>query len=90
MYRICSADRTNSIEKYVTSRKYAKLKIRGTAMEEEYWAKFRSTGSVTDYLSYRNAVKQENKEQQKTQGDAYDGKHYGDRDNTVGTTHRGV
>ena len=59
-------------------------------MEEEYWAKFRSTGSVADYLSYRNAVKQENDEQQKVQGDVYDGKHYGDRDNTVGTTHRGV
>ncbi|MBP3618925.1 MAG: hypothetical protein J6J38_12885 [Lachnospiraceae bacterium] len=59
-------------------------------MEEEYWAKFRETGSVADYLSYRNAVKQGNNEQQKVQGDAYDGKHYGDRHNTVGTTHRGI
>ena len=59
-------------------------------MEEEYWAKFRATGSVADYLSYRNAVKQENKEQQKAQGDAYDGKHYSDRNDTVGRANRGV
>lgn len=59
-------------------------------MEEEYWEKFRTTGSVADYLSYRNAVKQENNGQQKVQGDSYDGKYYGDRHDTVGTTHRGV
>ncbi len=56
-------------------------------MEEEYWEKFRTTGSVTDYLSYRNAVEQRNTQEQKTQGDSYDGKHYGDRHDTVGTTH---
>ncbi len=59
-------------------------------MEEEYWEKFRTTGSVADYLSYRNAVKQENNEQQKVQGDTYDGKYYGDRNDTVGTTNRRI
>ena len=57
-------------------------------MEDEYWEKFRTTGSVADYLSYRNAVKQENNGQQKVQGDSYDGKYYGDRHDTVSTTHR--
>ena len=59
-------------------------------MEDEYWERFKSTGSVADYLSYRGAREQSNKEQQKTQGESYDGKHYGDRDDTVGTTDRGI
>ncbi len=59
-------------------------------MEDEYWEKFKTTGSVADYLSYRGAVEQSNKEQQKAQGDGYDGKYYGDRHDTVGTTHRGI
>ena len=59
-------------------------------MEEEYWERFKTTGSVADYLSYRGVAEQNNKEQQKVQGDAYDGKHYGDRDDTVGTAYRGV
>ena len=59
-------------------------------MEEEYWERFKTTGSVTDYLSYRNAVRQESSDQQKAQGESYDGKYYGDRNDTVGTTHRGV
>ncbi|MBQ3027502.1 MAG: hypothetical protein IJD26_00350 [Lachnospiraceae bacterium] len=59
-------------------------------MEDEYWEKFKTTGSVADYLSYRGAVEQSNKEQQKAQGDGYDGKYYGDRNDTVGTTHRGI
>ncbi len=65
-------------------------KYGGTAMEEEYWEKFRITGSVADYLSYRNAVKQGNNEQQKEQGESYDGKYYSDRNSTVGTTDRGI
>ena len=59
-------------------------------MEDEYWERFKTTGSVADYLSYRGATAENNKEQQKVQGDAYDGEHYGDRDNSVGTAHRGV
>ena len=65
-------------------------KYGGTAMEEEYWEKFRTTGSVADCLSYRNAVKQRNSKEQRTQGESYDGKHYSDSHDTVGTTHRGV
>ena len=57
------------------------------AMEEEYWERFKTTGRVEDYLSYRGAVEQRNTEQQKAQGDGYDGKHYGDRHDTVGTAH---
>ena len=60
------------------------------AMEDEYWEKFKTTGSVEDYLSYRGAVAQRDKEQQKAQGDGYDGKHYSDRHDTVGTAHGGI
>jgi len=56
-------------------------------MEEEYWERFKESGSVTDYLSYRNAVEQRNTREQRTQGESYDGKYYSDRDDTVGTTH---
>lgn len=56
-------------------------------MEEEYWEKFKETGSVTDYLSYRSAVNQRDKQEQMTQGEAYGGKHYSDRHDTVGTAH---
>ena len=59
-------------------------------MEDEYWERFKTTGSVADYLSYRGAVEQSSKEQQKAQGEGYDGKHYGDRNDTVGTTDRGI
>ena len=59
-------------------------------MEEEYWERFRTTGSVTDYLSYRDAMEQRNREAGKTQGDGYDGKHNSDRHDTVGTAHGGV
>ena len=59
-------------------------------MENEYWERFKSTGSVADYLSYRGAKEQKRNEQQKVQGDTYDGKHYSDSHDTVGTTHRGV
>lgn len=59
-------------------------------MEEEYWERFRTTGSVTDYLSYRGAVEQRNKQEQAVQGESYDGKHYSDRNDIVGTAHRGV
>lgn len=59
-------------------------------MEEEYWERFKTTGRVDDYLSYRNAVKQGNNEQQKVQGESYDGKYYGDRNDTVGATDRGI
>ena len=58
----------------------------GTAMEEEYWEKFKATGSVTDYLSYRMSVEQRNKEEQKVQGESYGREHYGDRNDSVGTT----
>lgn len=56
-------------------------------MEEEYWEKFKETGSVKDYLSYRSAVDRQNQQEQRTQGESYDGKHYSDRDDTVGTTY---
>ncbi|MBQ8315186.1 MAG: hypothetical protein IJ427_08980 [Lachnospiraceae bacterium] len=55
-------------------------------MEEEYWERFRTTGSVTDYLSYRGAVEQRNREEQKVQGESYGREHYGDRNDSVGTT----
>ena len=57
----------------------------GATMEEEYWERFRTTGSVTDYLSYRQAAEQRNKEEQKVQGESYGREHYGDRNDTVGT-----
>lgn len=59
-------------------------------MEEEYWAKFQATGSVADYLSYRDAVEHQNRKEQKVQGESYDGKHYSDRNDIVGTAHRGI
>jgi hypothetical protein len=55
-------------------------------MEDEYWEKFRTTGSVTDYLSYRGVSEQKNKEEQKVQGESYGREHYGDRNDSVGTT----
>lgn len=59
-------------------------------MEEEYWERFKTTGSVADYLSYRGAVEQRSKEEHKVQGESYDGKHYSDRNDIVGTTHGGI
>lgn len=59
-------------------------------MEDEYWKRFKTTGSVADYLSYRGAADRNNEEQQKTQGDGYDGKHNSDRHDTVGTAHGGI
>ncbi len=55
-------------------------------MEEEYWERFKTTGSVTDYLSYRGAAEQRNKEEQKVQGENYGREYYGDRNDSVGTT----
>ncbi len=55
-------------------------------MEDEYWERFKTTGSVADYLTYRGAVEQNNKEQQKVQGESYGREHYGDRNDSVGTT----
>ena len=59
---------------------------RGATMEEEYWEKFRATGSVKDYLSYRASAEQRNNEEQKVQGESYGREHYGDRNDFVGTT----
>lgn len=67
-----------------------KKKYGGMAMEEEYWSRFITSGSVRDYLSYREAVEHQNKQQQAVQGESYDGKHYSDRNDIVGTTYRGV
>lgn len=52
-------------------------------MEEEYWAKFKATGSVTDYLSYREAVKSHDRQEETVQGEFYGGKHYGNGNDTV-------
>ena len=57
-------------------------------MEEEYWAKFTATGSVTDYLSYREAVKVRDRQEQTVQGESYDGKYYGNGNDTVGRADR--
>ena len=59
-------------------------------MEEEYWAKFTATGSVTDYLSYREAVKVRDRQEQTVQGESYDGKYNSDRNDIVGGANRGV
>lgn len=56
-------------------------------MEEEYWAKFATTGSITDYLSYRDAVKTGNRKEETVQGESYDGKYYSDRNDSVGRAH---
>lgn len=58
----------------------------GMAMEEEYWERFKTTGSVTDYLSYCSVIEQRKKEEQKVQGETYGREHYSDRDDSVGTT----
>lgn len=57
-------------------------------MEEEYWTRFLSSGSVTDYLSYREAVEKQHRQEQAVQGESYDGKHYSDRNDIVGTANR--
>ncbi len=59
-------------------------------MEEEYWARFIASGSVADYLSYRNAAGARNRQEQKVQGESYDGEHYSDRNDIVGTANRGI
>ena len=45
-------------------------------MEEEYWARFLETGSVTDYLNYREAAETNQILQRAAQGESYDGKYY--------------
>ncbi|MBQ9767359.1 MAG: hypothetical protein IJW37_04605 [Lachnospiraceae bacterium] len=57
-------------------------------MEDEYWAKFTTTGSVTDYLSYREAVKSRDRQEQTVQGESYDGKYYSNGNDTVSRTDR--
>lgn len=57
-------------------------------MEEEYWARFTTTGSVTDYLSYRDAVKSRDRQEQTVQGESYDGKYYSNGNDTVSRTDR--
>ncbi|MCH5272046.1 MAG: hypothetical protein J1E35_00095 [Lachnospiraceae bacterium] len=59
-------------------------------MEEEYWVRFTTTGSITDYLSYREAVEQRSRQEQTMQGEPYDGKYYGDGNDIVGTANRGI
>lgn len=59
-------------------------------MEEEYWAKFRATGSVADYLSYRESLKHKQGEGQRIQGESDDGKHNGNGNDTGSGTHRGI
>ncbi len=59
-------------------------------MEEDYWAKFRTTGSVADYLSYRASLKQTHGEEQRMQGETDDGKHNGNGNDTGSGTHRGI
>ena len=55
-------------------------------MEDEYWARFTTTGSVTDYLSYREAAKSHERQEQTVQGESYDGKYYSDRNDSVSRT----
>ncbi len=55
-------------------------------MEDEYWARFTVTGSVTDYLSYREAVKSHERQEQTVQGEAYDRKYYSDGNDSVSRT----
>lgn len=57
-------------------------------MEEEYWARFTTTGSVTDYLSYRDVVKSRDRQEQTVQGESYDGKYYSNGNDTVSRTDR--
>lgn len=59
-------------------------------MEEDYWMRFTATGSVTDYLCYREAVAQKQRQEQMVQGESYDGKHYSDGNGVSGGTHRRV
>lgn len=59
-------------------------------MEEECWVRFTTTGSVEDYLSYREAVEQNGRQERTVQGESYDGKYYSDGNDTVGTANRGI
>lgn len=80
------ARRESSVNGTLYYRLTETIEYGGTKMEEEYWERFRTTGSVTDYLSYRGAVEQRNREEQKVQGESYGREHYGDRNDSVGTT----
>lgn len=55
-------------------------------MEDEYWARFTVTGSVTDYLSYRETVRSQERQEQTVQGEAYDRKYYSDGNDSVSRT----
>lgn len=59
-------------------------------MEEDYWTRFTMTGSVADYLSYREEEKKREGKEQAVKVESYDGKHYGDGHHTVGRSHWGV
>lgn len=59
---------------------------RGDNMEEEYWARFLETGSVADYLNYREAAETNQMPQRAAQGESYDGKYYSDRNDSVSRT----
>lgn len=57
-------------------------------MEEEYWARFMTSGSVMDYLSYREAAEGQNRQKQAVQGESYDREYNSDRNHIVGTANR--
>ncbi|MGN1084380.1 MAG: hypothetical protein ACI4QX_05220 [Lachnospiraceae bacterium] len=57
-------------------------------MEEDYWVRFMTTGSVTDYLNYRVAAQERSRKEQTVQGESYDGKYYSNGNGTVGTADR--
>lgn len=57
-------------------------------MEDEYWTRFITSGSVTDYLCYREAVDGKNRQNQAVQGESYDREHNSDRNHIVGAANR--
>jgi len=59
-------------------------------MEEDYWTKFRTTGSVADYLSYRASLKEAQKKEPRIQGESDDGEHNGNGNDTGSGTYRGI
>lgn len=59
-------------------------------MEEECWVRFMTTGSVADYLFYREAAEQQNRQEQTVQGESYDGEHYSDGNHIVSTANRRI
>lgn len=57
-------------------------------MEEDYWMRFTATGSIKDYLSYREAAAHKRRQEQTVQGESYDGKYYSDGNGISGGTNR--